>query len=99
MALLTSGLSVQPRQVLQPFALDNTMGLYLPSFDGNTVRRVGGIELLRRMTDAPDDWAQEVFIPIYVRMVRINLPAGASLTNYRIGAIWTVSNLQWEIYD
>jgi len=99
MALITSGTSVLGRQVLQAVAADNTVALYLPTVPEGDVTNRGGVDLLRRVTDAPATWAQEVFIPIYTHFTRINLPAGATLTNYRIGAIWYEQGLSWQIYD
>lgn len=99
MALIVSGSSVIGRQVIQATASDDTLALYLPTVPAAQVERVGGIELLRRVTQAPAEWAQEVFIPIYTHFTRINLPAGAVLTNYRVGAIWYVQGLAWSLYD
>ena len=99
MALLASGVTAIGRQVIQSLAPDNTTALYLPGIPQSEVTRVGGIELLRRVTEAPAEWAQEVFIPIYTHFTRINLPSGAVTTNYRIGAIWYVQGLTWELYD
>lgn len=99
MALIASGTTAIGRQVIQATAGDNTTALLLPAIPQQDVIRVGGIELLRRVTDAPFEWAQEVFIPIYTHFTRINLPSGAVLTNYRIGAIWYIAGLTWQLYD